>query len=216
MGAVYGTFLVGSVRAETSIFGSTYYGVKYPGFGLPPIVGTVVEYGAMACTAAFFLIVIARAVRTRKMPPLMWLLPGITQYIWFVPGGIRPGFSEFVPAFHSLQYMVIAWAMQLKERTDATGAVPTPGFLTTESGRWFAINVAGGAAMFALLPWIGERAGIEAGLASGVLISAVQIHHFFVDGVIWKLRSQSVVSPLLVNIPELVRRPEPAPVGVAA
>jgi len=36
-------------------------------------------------------------------------------------------------------------------------------------------------------------------LATGVLTAAVQIHHFFVDGVIWKLRNPRVANPLTVG-----------------
>jgi hypothetical protein len=37
----------------------------------------------------------------------------------------------------------------------------------------------------------------------GVVLAAIQIHHFFVDGVIWKLRRTSVSSPLMENVPSL-------------
>ncbi len=44
----------------------------------------------------------------------------------------------------------------------------------------------------------------------GVTIIAVQIHHFFVDGVIWKLGRKSVSSPLMVNLHDML---EPAHAG---
>ena len=44
----------------------------------------------------------------------------------------------------------------------------------------------------------------------GVTIIAVQIHHFFVDGVIWKLKRKSVSSPLMVNLHDML---EPAHAG---
>jgi hypothetical protein len=48
-------------------------------------------------------------------------------------------------------------------------------------------------------------------LALGVTAAGVQIHHFFVDGVIWKLKRKTVASPLMVNISELLSAPNPAP-----
>jgi hypothetical protein len=41
--------------------------------------------------------------------------------------------------------------------------------------------------------------GVSLDLASAVLIAGIQIHHFFVDGVIWKLRNPRVANPLTVG-----------------
>jgi len=41
---------------------------------------------------------------------------------------------------------------------------------------------------------------------SGIVLAAVNLHHFFVDGVIWKLRSEAVVSPLLENVRDAVMK----------
>jgi hypothetical protein len=38
---------------------------------------------------------------------------------------------------------------------------------------------------------------------AGILAAAVNIHHFFVDGVIWKLRYAATSSALMMNIAEL-------------
>jgi hypothetical protein len=45
-----------------------------------------------------------------------------------------------------------------------------------------------------------------------VTIAVVQIHHFFVDGVIWKLKRKTVSSPLMVNLGDLVGSTRPAAV----
>ena len=41
--------------------------------------------------------------------------------------------------------------------------------------------------------------GIPLDLSVAVIIAGVQIHHFFVDGVIWKLRNPRVANPLTVG-----------------
>src|SRR6185369_1764937 len=110
--------------------------------------------------------------------------------------------------FHSLQYLLIAWSMQLKEKADRTQVVPDGAYVKKESIRWYILNVIGGAGLFSFLPWFATQVGVQVSLASGVVVAAVQIHHFFVDGVIWKLRTPSVVSPLLVNIPDMIEAAE--------
>jgi len=201
---IYGTFLMRTLGAEVGTRGSVYYGVQVPSFGVPAWLAAGFSAGTYACGVALFAVVAVRALRTGKPPPFLYLLLPVTQYVWFVVAGAKPGYAEFVPFFHGLQYLVIAWAMQIKEQADRSPTSPTLRFLGVESARWFALNVLGGAALFYALPHLVARTGVGLSLATAVILSAVQIHHFFVDGVIWKLRTQSVVSPLLVNIPDLV------------
>ena len=67
------------------------------------------------------------------------------------------------------------------------------------------------AVLFYILPQLAAAAGSPIRFAEPVILSAVQIHHFFVDGVIWKLKNPKVSSPLLVNIADLLRpAPQPA------
>jgi hypothetical protein len=201
---VYGTFLLGSARAEVGLANGEYFGVPYPSFGLPPSVPVAIEAMVWVAAIVLALSVIGRAFKEKRLPPVLFLLPCITQYMWFVGGTGIPNYTEFVPAFHSLQYLLIAWSMQLKEKADRSDVVPGRSYVTKESARWFLLNVVGGAILFSFLPYFATLLGVSVPLASGVVIASVQIHHFFVDGVIWKLRSASVVSPLLVNIPQMI------------
>ena len=138
------------------------------------------------------------------MPPIV-LLPVVTQFVWFVPGADYPEFRTFVPALHGLQYLFIAWSMQLKEKMDREKITPSPQYVVGESLRWGVLNVVGGVLLFLLLPYATALAvGVGIGLAEAIVTAAVQLHHFFVDGVIWKLKRQTVVSPLLVNIDEML------------
>src|SRR5262249_30731520 len=97
-----------------------------------------------------------------------------------------------VPAFHALQYLLIAWVMELKE--NRTGR--TVGQITMA---WSIVNFLGGVALFWALPKACSSFGVPLVLATAVLIAGVQIHHFFVDGVIWKLRNPRVANPLTVG-----------------
>jgi hypothetical protein len=55
------------------------------------------------------------------------------------------------------------------------------------------LNIAIGALLFWVLPRaVHHLGGVPMGFTVPVLGAAVQIHHFFVDGVIWKLRNPRV------------------------
>jgi hypothetical protein len=121
-----------------------------------------------------------------------------------------PSFQEFVPLFHSLQYILIAWSIQVGEKLQLGRLEATPGGVAKATAKWGVANLAGGAVLFYLLPEIGVAAGFDRLFSTGLVFAAVQIHHFFVDGVIWKLRDARVANPLMVNVPELVREGAPA------
>jgi hypothetical protein len=147
----------------------------------------------------------------------MVVLPGLAQYVWFILGaGLQAFYIIFVPFFHSLQYLPIAWAMHLGERQSETPIAPSPRFVISETLRWAAINLVGGVALFYALPHAVAWWGVDLNFATGVLIAAVQIHHFCVDGVIWKLRHRRVTSPLLANVRAYLRATPHTSTKVAA
>jgi hypothetical protein len=200
---IYGTFLLNVVRAEVVQTTNTFHAVAYPTLGLPAISGQLVGWWVIATAVLFALVYLRWCRRAKRLVPPILLLPGVAQFVWFVPGGSVASFAEFVPLFHSLQYLLIAWAMQLKERLDENSIEPSQRFLVTETGRWGALNLLGGIGLFWVLPHVAApQVGLA--LATGVIIAGVQIHHFFVDGVIWKLRNPRVSSPLLVHVGDLV------------
>jgi hypothetical protein len=209
-GFVYGTFAASVARSEVPSRTRSYYDLQIPSLGVPQEFADVLIYGMYLSGAVFLLRVAMWCVRERRLLPPIILLPALTQFVWFIPGNKSPNFNLFVPFFHSLQYLLIAWAMQLKERLDESGAAPSGRFVLRESLIWGAANFAGGFGLFYLLPRLGAGFGYRPGFAEAIVVSAVQIHHFFVDGVIWKLRNPKVGAPLLVNLKDLLR---PAPAG---
>jgi hypothetical protein len=42
--------------------------------------------------------------------------------------------------------------------------------------------------------------------SSAIVLAGLQMHHFFVDGVIWRLRTPQLVAPLASSLPELTGR----------
>ncbi|HKS17166.1 MAG TPA: hypothetical protein VJU16_07620, partial [Planctomycetota bacterium] len=208
-GFIFGSYIYTTARSQVGSANSTYFAVELPRLGIPEWFPVAAQIWMYACGALLLVLVARWCIVNRRMIPPIVLLPAATQFVWFVPGYTIPNFYEFVPMFHSLQYMLIAWSMQLKERVDESGEAASGGFVLGESARWFIINVAGGIVLFWMLPRFAGWGGWPMGFAEPVILSAVQIHHFFVDGVIWKLKNPRVGSPLLVNIPDLMRSAAP-------
>jgi hypothetical protein len=207
---IYACFLVQASRFEAGLGPGNYFGIDYPVLGIPRWVPDVIEWWMYASAAALLLLLARWSIRNRRMVPAIFLLPAVTQYVWFVAGQGLPAFLPLVPFFHSLQYLLIAWSMQIKETFDRDRAAPSPRFVISESVRWGLANLLGGAALFYALPRLLTQTGVDLGLSTAVVFAAIQIHHFFVDGVIWKLKSPTVSSPLMVRLPDLWTRPSAA------
>lgn len=208
---VFGTFICTTIHVHTSTDGSDYFGIRGPGLGLPLWLWRLSELWVYISAFLFLVLMLHSCLRNRRFPPLMMLLPPIAQFVWFMPiaGANWASFAEFVPFFHSLQYLLIAWSMQLKEKMDLEGIEPSPWYVLGESARWGLINMAVGALLFFFIPHALTRVfDIPIALSMGIFTAGVQIHHFFVDGVIWKLKSTRVSSPLMANIEDMLHGPE--------
>lgn len=208
---VLGTYFLSTIRAETSREGYNFYGVHYPSMQIPDAIARVAEYGMWAAFIAFIGMVVYWSYRNKKMMPLIVVLPAATQYLWFVQSVYTPSFQEFVPMFHSLQYILIAWGIQLKEKMEIKQIEPSRKYVTLETSRWFIINILGGILLFYLLPKLGVAFGYTSMFSIAVIYGAVQIHHFFVDGVIWKLKNKTVSHPLMMTFEELTTSRSPQP-----
>ncbi|MGZ3737653.1 MAG: hypothetical protein ACXVC0_21985, partial [Bdellovibrionota bacterium] len=90
--------------------------------------------------------------------------------------------------------------MELHLQAEKRGVGKPVPFILGRSLNWALINFAGGATLFYGLPLLFSRFGWQLGFTTAVILCAVQIHHFFVDGVIWKLKRKTVSSPLMSNI----------------
>lgn len=209
---IYGTFIVMTAAAEVGTGTREYYGVKFPSFDVPYWLVQGLWYW-QALTAIGLIVTFARPVmKNFKFFPWMVLFLPAVQAFWFLLGPRWAGFNEFVPALHSLQYLFIALMLQLSERHQSGAVLSRRSLLLKESGRWYGVNIFLGVILFWILPHIAEKYGLlnglSAGFASGVVLASVQIHHFFVDGVIWKLKNPKVRSPLMGSWTQWTSSPE--------
>lgn len=194
---VFGTFFYTLALSESSLGTETYYDIRYPKFGIPdwtPLLVAPFMWGGFAYLVWSFLY---KSYTQRKLFPLIILVPSVAQLFWFVIGSSQPGFYEMVPFFHSLQYLVVASSMKIVEQSEYS---PAKWNVAKSMFLWCVGVVALGAGLFWLFPILLEvTLGIPVYLALGVSAAAVQLHHFFVDGVIWKLKRQTVCQPLMMN-----------------
>ncbi|HTC94512.1 MAG TPA: tetratricopeptide repeat protein [Terriglobales bacterium] len=133
-----------------------------------------------------------------------------TQILWFVLphilefgiGWKRPQTlysSGMLAVMHSAQYL---WVTSYYARREAgTLAVAKPGW---SLWRYFATLTAGGIALFIPGPWLVSYAfHYDITVSLLIFTALVNIHHFILDGAIWKLRDGRIAA-LLLNTREPV------------
>ena len=114
-GFVFGTYISSTARAETGLSPLTYYSIQIPTLGLPQWLATATTWLMWLCGLCL-LAFVARwcLARRRPLPPIV-LVPAAAQLFWFILGSSVPAFYEFVPAFHGLQYLLVAWTMHVRD-----------------------------------------------------------------------------------------------------
>lgn len=216
---IFSTYIELQAKSEGPGTKVSFWGINdIPSIGIPSFVETWAHYGTIIMGLLLVYATIEAIGTNGKGVPMIMFVPVVAQVVWFKLAyyGDRPNsFLEFVPLFHSTQYLFIAWFMQMKERqvdNDEVGSPRRVGIETLlwgvgiglggmwlfdwgpEATRWFFADLTG---------WIGD---LDIFVATAVFITTVQIHHFFVDGVIWKLRNPKVRGALNTSVDELFGR----------
>jgi tetratricopeptide (TPR) repeat protein len=145
---------------------------------------------------------ISMARRSSLRAILAPLTLAVTQFLWFLlPAMIELFRGHEVPqtryssgilaVLHSTQYLWIASYYQEREAREA-------GNTNWKFSRYLLTLIAGGIALFIPGPWIASRLFHVDFAASFLTFTAlVNIHHFILDGALWKLRDSRVAAFLL-------------------
>src|SRR5271155_3198949 len=143
---------------------------------------------------------LSRATGWRKLTPAVTLFS--SQCLWFLlPAAIslikgieipQSRYSSGVLAvMHSAQYL---WITSYYARREAKGESNR----TWHVWAYFAVLIAGGIALFVPGPWLASRVFHHDFTTSFLIFTAlVNIHHFLLDGAIWKLRDGRIAALLL-------------------
>ena len=156
-----------------------------------------------AALSAYGLLNLLRQTGWRKLIPsltlfssqCLWFLVPVVLSLWKRIEVPQTGYSTGVLAvMHSAQYL---WITSYYARREASGDDGK----SDQSWRplaYFGVLIVGGIALFVPGPWLASRV-FHQDFSSSFLIftSLVNIHHFILDGAIWKLRDGRIASLLL-------------------
>lgn len=123
------------------------------------------------------------SVREGKSIPLRVWLPWVATFSWYLMIDVHPAAFFLLQAFHALQYLTFPIRVEINEYTQ-------PGHKWRHLIAYYVILVVVGLFAFewATLFHVSD-ARLQLGTATMVVIN---IHHYFIDAVIWKIRDPEV------------------------
>lgn len=166
------------------------YGVVYSTFACP---GWLLWLSGSICALTTLLVLAMLLGRVRKrQPSLSWngqLAYFGTLYVWLILCDSHPAFLLLVPLFHSLQYLPFVWRYRLGEllQESEAGRVVLFRFV-----RFELVGLVLGMLLFAGFPALldlavdYDRTRLGPALPFFLFATLVNIHHYFIDNVIWR------------------------------
>src|SRR5271169_6850814 len=205
--ALYGAFVVSYLILFLGFHTGPSTDPLFLSLGIPAVVSRseqIILMVAFVGLSTFGLSRLARTTGWRKLIPSLTLFS--SQFLWFMlPAAISliKGLeipqnrysSGVVAVMHAAQYL---WITSYYARREAASEASGKAARNWRPLTYFAVLIVGGIALFVPGPWLASRAFHHDFTASFLIFTAlVNIHHFILDGAIWKLRDGRIASLLL-------------------
>jgi len=143
--------------------------------------------------------------RTGRMPPIRTLVPWLAIFVWYAVMARDPKALFWVQIAHAIQYLAFPIRVEIN-RT----AMRSPGSVVQHIAvyavallvvSYLLEQVVPGTAMSVVADMFGEEPGRAAPI---LLLMFINIHHYFTDGVIWKISNPEVRKELFAHVPSPV------------
>jgi hypothetical protein len=154
----------------------------------------------VVCAAAFVAgVVVWLSINKRAsaLPDARVLASWLSIYLWYLVLYFMPEAYPVVQLSHALQYLAFPLRVELNRTTPATS---TPAQIKSMlwSARYYLVLVVTGLIVFYLPEHFSNRS--QEYTFALMIASAVSIHHYFVDGCIWKIGNPDVRRNLLAHL----------------
>jgi hypothetical protein len=144
--------------------------------------------------------------RTGRMVPLLVVTPWLALLVWYAAMARDPRALFWVQIAHALQYLAFPLRVEANAHAEAQGTgrarLPVAVHLAAYAVLLLAASwVVAQLVPVALMGAVGQAFGEEPGKAAPILLlSFINIHHYFTDGVLWKLRNPEVQRQLFAHV----------------
>jgi hypothetical protein len=137
--------------------------------------------------------------RTGKVPPLRTLVAWLAIFAWYAMMARDPKAIFWIQTAHALQYL--AFPIRVEMNRSERGSMAR--HMVVYAVLLMAASVVVGLVVpRALMGQLGQIFGEEPQKAAPILILMfINIHHYFTDGVIWKISNPDVRKQLFAHVP---------------
>ncbi len=186
---------VSFLSKQTKNRSAEYYGINYHTYDLPDWT-LQIAYGLLAVTGLFVIVLhIFKYLKDSMVPSFSAVVCYLSIYAWFVPMIRHSTYLYIVPLFHSLQYLLFAYAFR-KNKIEADMGQTESQFSNkkkwlTVAGYFFMLILFGGMLMH-FIPSRMDNILLKNSTSYGVtpfyfsFLLFINIHHYFIDNVIWR------------------------------
>ena len=161
-----------------------------------------------ATIAAFLLGVVGLLLMRRRvgrLPPARSLVAWLAIFVWYAAMARDPRALFWVQIAHALQYL--AFPVRVEMNRTSREASASPYRVALHMAGYGAILLAVSIGVAQLVPMsamgvVGNMFGEQPGRAAPILLLMfINIHHYFTDGVIWKISNADVRRDLFAHVP---------------
>lgn len=168
----------------------------------------IAAFGVFAFSAVYSFREFIKQTSVSAMTAPLVLLS--TQTVWFViPTGLmfftklgiqqNPATIAVIAVMHSAQYLwITSYFARREKNNEDTGNAENSTSKSWKFSSYFGILAVGGIALFLPVPWFASRVlQLDFGTSFLIITALVNLHHFILDGAIWKLRDGRIAAFLL-------------------
>lgn len=201
----YAVWLCGWLQANEYLAEDRRWGLTAWTFDMPDTLVVLGKIAAGLTSALLVLMLVRRVVLTKKPISVNGLVGyGCAIYLWLLAAGINLVFLYLIPAFHSLQYLLFVWRFQLNKTRAEPGRWASRLMMKPKVQSLAAFGtfvLAGG-----ILGWLGfvgvprlldatvayDPRVWSAALFVFIFTMFINVHHYFIDNVIWRKENDEV------------------------
>ncbi len=186
-----------------------HYGVGYKTLGFPAWFSTLNYVALGASFLALGAMLFYKWLSDGKLPGITAIISFASIYVWYLPSVYHAHFWYLIPFFHSLQYLLFVGALkknefQARSVTETDGSPVSQRLYFARYFFGFVVACVGLAFLtFDYLPhWLDYLVPYDEKVFGPELfmfcfITFINIHHYFIDNVIWRRDNVSLKKYLL-------------------
>lgn len=207
---LFGVWFMSFLGSHIGTGSFEFYGIPHSSLQLPPWTLNFTFWLVGISAVGIVLMHLQKYIKDGVKPSAPGVAAFVALYVWYIPSIAHPGFAYLIPLFHSLQYLVFVWSLKRNQISYSIKDLKD-----SEWRRAWIYKIGGfalgsfvlGALFFDFIPKTLDMQdfGLRGELGHSPFLAAfllfINIHHYFIDNVIWRSDNEVVKKFLMQPAP---------------